>query len=360
MMRFCLKSIAVLSFTVCTVLCFNTYCQAQTFSNDEAKRAYENASDALRKGDYDNAIMLYTQAIHLAPDNVMLRRDLAYTYFLADKKEKAKEVIDPVVNSDFADEQTYQVASAIENALGNASKAEKYINIGLKKFPQSGVLYNAKGNIAAAGKAKQSGKAAIEAWQTGINVEPTFPGNYFNAAQYYYKNNNPVWSLIYAEQYINLEPYSAKSVDLRKLMIDAYRAVFSGVASDKLPDFNKNNNTVNGAKESFAKVVQDILIKNGGVIASGLNTETLTMLRTRFILDWNTLYSSQFSSTLFTYQDKLLRSGNFDCYNQWLFGAISDSQEYGIWLKNNSQIFSKFENWKQNNLMLPTASDPRP
>lgn len=339
---------------------FKLQAQPETLPSEEARKAYENASEYLNRGDYSNAVMMYTQAIRLAPDNVMLRRDLAYAYFLSGNKDKAKEVIDPVVNSDFADEQTYQVASAIENSLGNSNKAEKIINTGLKRFPQSGILYNAKGNLAV-GDGKNGNKNAIAAWQQGISADPSYYANYYNAAKYYYATNDPVWAAIYAEIYVNLDPNSAKTSEMKKVMMDAYRMLFS-TSDDELPGFKakEKSSAQSGSLSSFAKAYKDVMIKNGATISSGLGVENLIMLRTRFILDWNKLYTDRYFSTLFAYQDKLLRSGNFDCYNQWLFGATDDSQEFGIWVKNNADAYSRYEQWKQNNPLMPSVSDPKP
>jgi tetratricopeptide (TPR) repeat protein len=189
----CKKCIAAILFSCGISIASAQYVTLPT----EARQVYESANTALSNGDFSNAIMLYAQAIRIAPDNVMLRRDLAYTYFLSGNKQKAQEIIEPVVNSDVADEQTFQVASAIESALGNNNKAAKYINAGLKKFPQSGILYNAKGNLALSDK--KGGKTAIDAWQEGISADPGYHGNYYNAAKYYLANGNPVWAALFAQ-----------------------------------------------------------------------------------------------------------------------------------------------------------------
>ncbi len=350
----------ILYFTVVIVFSGVLTANAQPSSLPaEAQKAYQSAGNALNNGDYANAIMMYAQAIRLAPDNVMLRRDLAYTYFLSGNKQKAQEIIEPVVNSDVADEQTFQVASAIEASLGNNSKASRLISAGLKKFPQSGILYNAKGNLAMG--EKKGEKNAIEAWQNGIDTDPAYYGNYYNAAKYYYTNGAPVWAALYAEVYVNLDQNSPRTIEMKKLITEAYQKLFSPENSGGLPEFSAGKQSEkNSVPKSFADAYKKIMMRNSVVISDGFLVEGLIMLRTRFILDWNRIYVDRYFYTLFSYHDKLLRTGNFDAYNQWLFGANDNSQQFGIWLKTNQETYTHFEQWQKNNPYMPAVSDPKP
>jgi len=341
-----------------SIVSLSTAANAQgDFTAPELKQMYESASGYLSRGDYDNAIMMYAQAIRLDPNNVMLRRDLAYTYFLSGKKEKAKEIIDPVVASEVADEQTYQVASAIEASLDNRNKAKKILNEGIKKFPNSGLLYNSRGNLL---NAEEKGrKDAFASWIEGIKAEPSFPLNYYNAARASNQNNDPVWALMLGEIYVNLDEGSPKAAEIKSIMLEAYRKLFSPSDNEQLPGFKGNSNnkiTANG----FPGIFKDIMSQNAAAISDGITTENLTMLRTRFILQWFRNYSINYSCTLFAYHDKLLRNGHFDAYNQWLFGAAGNSQEFAAWVKMNSKAYNDFEQWKKRNPYQPSISDPLP
>src|SRR5690606_10714362 len=194
--------------------------KAQSELSPELITMQQNAQESLNRGDYDNAIMMYHQAIRLAPSNVSLRRDLAYTYFLNGSPEKAKSTIDPVLESEAADEQTFQVASAIENVLGNGKKARRILNEGLSKFPNSGILYNSMGNWYLANKRS---KQALQSWNEGITGDPALAINYYNASKVYFAEGNSVWALLYGEQFINLEQNTGRTTEIKKLLLDAYR-----------------------------------------------------------------------------------------------------------------------------------------
>jgi Tfp pilus assembly protein PilF len=336
-------------------LCF-TAATAQENSGNDVTRMQESAHNFLSRGDYANAIMMFSQAIRQAPADVSLRRDLAYTYLLSSDVKKAKEIIDPVVSSDAADEQTFQVASAIENALGNTGKARRLLNDGLEKYSNSGLLYNSKGNLLNSDK---NSKDALVAYNMGIKAEPSYPMNYYNAAKIYFQDDDAVWALLYGEIYLNLDPTSQRTIEIKKLMIDAYRKLFSPGKDEELPGFQSKSSSSN-KKQNFAALYKSVMLKCAPAISDGLNVENLTMLRTRFMLAWSKDYSINYPFTLFTYQDKMLHDGVYDAYNQWLFGAVDNSQEFSLWVKVNNKEYAAYENWRKLNPLQPALYDPKP
>lgn len=329
---------------------------AQSNLNPELLKMQENAQLSLSQGDYANAIMLLNQAIHLAPNDVTLRRDLAYTYFLSGKVKKAKEVIDPVVVSDFADEQTFQLAAAIEDALGSYGRAKRLLKRGITKFPHSGLLYNSQGNLYFKNK---NAKSAIASWINGIQAEPSYPMNYYNVAKSYHADGEALWSVLYSEIYINLEEHQTRTPEMKKILVESYQKLFSPGENEKLPEFNAGRLSDDG-NSGFENTFRKLMIQNATLLRNGINVETLTMLRTRFALNWKNQYSATFSFTLLTYHQKLLQEGYFDAYNQWLFGAYTDSQAFSQWIKQHGKLYADFENWRNRNPLQPASFDPHP
>lgn len=338
-------------------LAFSLHCEAQQTLPPEIQKMQQTANHYLQQRDFANSIMLFNQAINQAPDNVSLRRDLAYTYYLSGKAEMARTVISPVLNSVFADEQTFQVAAAIENVLGNYGKAKRILKSGIKKYPHSGLLYNNLGNLYSTSK---SDKAAMDAWREGILKDPGFGQNYYGAARMYYSETNYVWALIYGEIYLNLDPDPSRSNQIKKMIIETYQALLSNNGSTAvLPAFRGKSKEETGAL-TFEKCFQKVLLENASIVRNGLNPETLTMLRTRFLMDWELKYAHRFPFTLFAWQNKLIHTGYFDAYNQWLFGAISNSQAFQLWVKKFSDNYSGYERWVQRNPLQPASYDPQP
>jgi hypothetical protein len=92
-------------------------------------------------------------------------------------------------------------------------------------------------------------------------------------------------------------------------------------------------------------------------MGDGITTENLIMLRTRFAMEWMTYYAAKYSYSLFTYHDKLLRDGQFDAYNQWLFGKAENVALYNSWTQFNPSAMPGINSWMQQNRYNPTSAD---
>lgn len=329
---------------------------AQQALAPEIRQMQQSASQSLQQKDYANSIMLLNQAIRQAPDNVSLRRDLAYTYYLSGKADEARKIIEPVVQSEFADEQTFQIAAAIENVSGKFGKAKRVLKDGIRKFPHSGLLYSSLGNLYSTEK---SDKSALEAWRTGIQADPGYGANYYGSARMFNSKGNYVWALIYGEIFLNLDQDPFKGNQIKKMMLSAYQAILSEGSSSDLPSFRGD-----GQREKRAATFEDcykkVLIDNALAIRSGFDTETITMLRTRFLMEWQASYARRFPFTLFSWQDKMLKAGYYDAYNQSLFGAVNNSQAFQLWVKQFSDNYGAFEKWMKGHPLQPASYDPQP
>lgn len=321
----------------------------------ELLQIIRNAGEYLNKGEYDNALSLYKQAIRMSPDNVALRKDLTYTYLLKRDITNARTTISQVLETNAADAQVYQLAAAVEQADGKNAKAKRIINNGLSKFPNAGVLYNSKGNILITGS--RSSSPALKEWIQGIAVDPGFATNYYNAAKTLFKDENYVWSIIYAEKFVNLESQSPKTVELRKLLYDAYKKVFSLKYSSGLPDFNAAIKQNNFSKITFEDAFVHAINANISTVADGFNVDNISMLRTRFMIYWNNNFERRFPQSIISYQSRIMKAGHYPAYNQWLFGAAESSQSFSTWLSQFRTAYQKFELWKQNNPYVPMQGD---
>lgn len=60
---------------------------------------------------------------------------------------------------------------------------------------------------------------------------------------------------------------------------------------------------------------------------------------------------------MFTYHDKMLRDGEFEAYNQWLFGTAENAKLYETWNKFHLEAIPEYENWAKTNQYKPVAGD---
>src|SRR6476469_3352686 len=71
------------------------------------------AKGYIRQGDYNNAILVLNRAIPNDNENIELKKDLAFAYYMQRDFPKAMDVIKPVVDSRDADVQSYQILGMV-------------------------------------------------------------------------------------------------------------------------------------------------------------------------------------------------------------------------------------------------------
>ena len=302
-----------------------TYAQTE-----DAKTLHENARTFMRQGDFNNAIVILTRALQMDKNNIEMQKDLAMSYYLKRDYEKALDEVKVLMDRDDADVVSFQIAGNVYKAIEEVKECERVYKKGLKKFPNSGALYSEYGELLWAKK----DFSAIEQWETGIKVDPGYSGNYYNAARFYYYTKDKIWSLIYGEIFVNMESLSDRGAAMKQLLLDVYKEKLFADAN-LMAGQEKN-------KSEFAKAFLDCMNKQSSLANRGINTETLTMIRTRFILEWFDKYSTRFPYKLFDYQRQLLQEGIFNAYNQWLFGTVENLAAYDSWIKTHDEEYQNF------------------
>ena len=302
---------------------------------EDPKTLHETAKTFMRSGDFDNAIIVLTRALQQDKDNLEMQKDLVMSYYLKREYQKALKGVETLIDRDDADAVIFQIAGNVYKALEQVKDCEKVYKKGLKKFPKNGPLYSEYGELLWAKK----DFSAIEQWEKGIEMDPGFSGNYYNAAVYYFYAKDKVWSLIYGEIFVNMESLSERGAAMREQLLQAWKEKLFADA-DLMKGEEKN-------KSEFAKAFLQGMSKQATLTGKGINTEVLTMIRTRFILDWYEKNAAKFPFRLFDYQQQLIREGMFDAYNQWLFGATENLAAYDNWTKTHAEEYNGFNSFQR-------------
>ena len=316
---------------------------------EDVKTLQATARTFMISGDYNNAIIVLNRALQLDKNNLDLQKDLVQTYYLKQDYSKALEGVKALVDRDDADVMTYQIAGNVYKALQEVKDCEKMYKKALKKFPRSGPLHSEYGELLWAIK----DYSAINLWEEGIRIDPGYSGNYYNAALYYFYTKDKVWSLVYGEIFVNMESLSERGAAMKQLLLQGYK--------EKLfadPDLMKGEEK---NKSEFAKAFLSVMNKQSSLTSKGLTIETLTMIRTRFILDWYATYSARFPYRLFDYQQQLIREGMFEAYNQWLFGPVENLSAYDNWTKLHADQYTAFNTFQQSRVFrMPSGQYYQP
>jgi len=311
---------------------------------EDPKQLQETAMNFLRSGDYDNAILVLNRALQQDKNNLELQKNLVLAYYYKRDYEKALDGVKVLIDRDDADVMTFQIAGNVYKALEEVKDCEKMYKKALRKFPNSGPLYSEYGELLWAIKDFN----AIQYWEKGIQVDPSFSGNYYNAAQHYFYSNDKTWALIYGEIFVNMESLTERGAAMKKLLLSAYKEKLF-IDGDMLKDIDKNKN-------EFSKAYLNTMNKQSSLASKGVTTEVLTMIRTRFLLDWFNTYSTKFPFKLFDYQLQLVREGMFEAYNQWLFGTVENLAAYDNWIKTNSEKYNAFSNFQKSRIFRMPAN----
>jgi tetratricopeptide (TPR) repeat protein len=300
------------------------------------------ANTFMRQGDYANAVLILNRCLEKEPTNTSIGKDLALSYFYVQNNEKALEIIKPVLESKDADDQCFLITGNIYKQLNKSKESEKIFKKGIKLFPERGALYNELGEVQIAAN---NNKDAIKSWEKGIELDPSYSKNYYNAARFYFASNNNVWCVLYGEIFLNMEPNNPKAIQLKKVIVESYKRLFTDITTAKNYKTNK----------AFAKSYIEALEKQGIQANQGINVESLSMIRSRFIIDW---FGSDNKPAfkLFEYQQQLLKEGLFEPYNQWLFAAVDNEAAYQNWIKNHSAENAAFVKFQKSRIFkIPTG-----
>ncbi len=310
----------------------------------DAVTYYETGKKFLIQGDLDNATLVLKKAVNLEPTNATYLQDLVSAYSAKEDFITAKDYSEKLLALDDASEYAYFLSANINQALNDTKTADKIIKKGIKKYENSGLLYDALGQSLS----EKDAYNAIIQWEMGIQKDPTYSGNYYNAARYHFFSKNvnaKIWSIYYGEIFINMESRSERTIEIKDALLESYKAI----AEEQY--FSKK-----GSKNDF----ENLFIENFNLvkytIATGVTTENLIQLRALFIYNWFN-QSTVIHSSLYDRMQQLMREGHFEEYNYWIFEPIQNLAGYDNWLKTNQNNFDQFMKYHQTKLFKMTNTE---
>lgn len=319
----------------------SSFCFSQSAPN--ADTLHQTAKTFLQQGDYENAILVLTRALQMQPNDLQITKDLLFAYYLKRDFAKAMEIGKPLVERPDADVQSFQLLGLVYKAIAENDEAEKLYKMGLKKFPNEGVLYAEYGDLVADKKMDM----AVNLWEKGIEADPNHSSNYYFLAKQYALNGNLngniIWSILYAEMFLNMESFTARSTEMKNLLLEQYKKFFvSGYVPPKPANKRNVDKKANKKFVQFTTAVAETLSKQQSQASLGITPETLTAIRTKFILDWYNNYGAQLPFRLFEHQRQLLQEGMFEAYNYWLFGPAANIKTYQTWQQYHQEELNNF------------------
>ncbi len=292
----------------------------------------------IKAGDYTNAKIAVTNALAKNPDNYELQKEEVTVAYLIKDWGSVMDLGKKLIKHKDADAAAFQMLGTTYNNLAQTKDAKKTYQEGIAKFPASGALLNEYGEMLAANKEK---KEAIKQWELSIEKDANYSVSYYNAAKYYGENNNLIWAVYYGENFINLESYSKRTIDMQSLLLDWYKKIYS----------QPNIALVYGSSNQFANMIAATLAKQNAAAGLGITPETLTTIRAGFVKDWfNPDNAKYFASRLFDHWQQLTQLDHFKAYNIWVFGAAFNTAVATKWKQDNKDAYSRYETFQKSKI----------
>lgn len=324
----------------------------QPGKSPELELMHNNARQHVKMGNIDAAITTYKQLLALDAADTRVATELGNVLYIKSDYEQAIAVLAPLTDRTDASDTVYQLLASSQAALHHSKKAHETLNAGITRFPHSGLLFYELGTLH---YNEGSELNATKAWQNGIVAAPYFAPNYKSIASSFMTSNQPQWGLICGEQYLLMVHDTIGDELFKKSLYKCWKDFF-----DKITVLSDGNTTgeMIGIFKQLTPVVSD-----------GISVENLTMVRTRFLMEWmktvvqvdnqtgrrQDISTHSYTPGLFTDQELLIREGLFDIYNEWLFGRAESKAAFEAWNKFHPDAIDKFEKWRAANPFDPTG-----
>ena len=323
----------------------------------EARQIVTRAVMLEDKGQMDSVLYLLNIADSIGPNTSEIVYEIGYYYFSKQKYPDAIKALERAKNLPRGrTDVLYQLLGNSYDYAGDSLMAMSTYKEGIKEFPKSGKLYLECGNLFLM---KERYDEAVNYYEQGIDAEPTFPSNYYRAAQLWTSSSDPVWGIFYGEIFMNLERGSKRNEDVSKWLAATYR--------DNIKIHNKDSISVTLHKTViFAdnKTLKDLKkgkfqLPFGGayeqtMILSVIGIDTLSFdglctLRNNFSDNWTKMgMDKKYSNVVLDYHEKLKKKGMLNAYNRWLMRE-SDFPAFRRWMNANKTEWDTFAEWFKDN-----------
>ena len=354
---------------VCTQFVFG-----QDTKKQDAKALCNKAVELVDNGNPDKGIELLKLAVKLDPDEFMYPYEMAYAYVIKNDYRQAIKILKSMTKREDCRDLVYQLMGNCYDMSGDPQKALDVYAQGIERFPESGLLYLEQGVVR--GMHGNFG-GALDSFEQGICVAPMFASNYYRAAQFFAYSSEVVWSMIYGEIFMNIQPVGERNGEISGLLFNNYKEhiVFSGDSVEV--DFSHLADVAESADSlatAFNKLMNIMNPPFGPIYAAGIESavtgeesvtlESLHRIRTKLIeyclqdLDENTRrvsYDNPIVVPFLEYMRKVRDAGHLEAYNYWILHN-GDKAGFGEWVGKNRQKFNEFVSWfERNKLEIPDA-----
>ena len=320
-----------MSYRILLLTLFAVATVASTAQIDSAgvQRNVRKAVDLMDRNLPDEAIKYWDKAITAMPDFTPYRYERALCHVMAKRYEAAIGALTPIYMDTNLFDRGYQLLGNCYDYLEDTARSREIYEAGLAAWPMSGRLHY---ELGAASYLKEDVSAALDWWVKGTKVEPSFATNYFWICKGLATTKEKLWSVLYGELFLNLEPNTERTREISKLLYTTWNAAMSlGHPDDPInfcseetlnepsPYGPATMNFATAFEFTVATSSQMFIPKEG--IKDRLSIKELVDTRVTFIRGWlSGGWDKKYPNDLLAFHATLLEDGWLDEYFWWLYG----------------------------------------
>lgn len=325
------------------------------FGQDTNEKLNE-AIKLMDSGKVDESIALLENCRKIEPERFDYPYEMAYAYYLKSDYKKSIKILEAIENHKSVTDRLFQL---LGNSYDNIKKPKKAIAVyekGLKKFPNSGNLHLELGVMHLNDKDLNG---ALSYFEKGIEVDPTFPSNYFWASKLFCKTTEEVWGMIYGEIFMNLERNSKRTSEISKLLYNTYKSEIKFTGENSFSVSFSKNSTINigdltnpgKMKLPFGVGVYEPTLMFSMVSTKSIDINSLDILRSKFVdIYFQNGNDKVYPNVLFSYQKQVKDAGHIEAYNHWIL-MKGDEDAFEVWMDSNKEKWDNFVKWFTDNGM---------
>lgn len=329
--------------------------RANVFSdfNEKEQQLYQNAIHFMDNGMVDTGIDLLKGLDKAHPSNRAVVYEIVYGYIVKQDYEEAYQWAKKLLKLKDADADSYFIAGNAFDYVGKRKEAIEIYEKGLKKFPNSVRLWVEKGNMAYMMKNYDE---SVGCYEHAIDIDPNYDASYYRLANLYAMSTDPVWAVMYAQNYqLHASKYD-RLMKMGKLIYDLYRENVTRKDGKWEVTFTKKVNLSAYASldcdlpyNGFFYYTHKVVLDEGGFAGDTLTLADVARLHRKYVEIADTTAHDYYNVPVLDMERAALHEGYLDGYIMWMLrGADAGFGNKYFGTEQCDSVVNAFVEWYNN------------
>ena len=329
--------------------------RANVFSdfNEKEQRQYQNAIHFMDNGMVDTGIDLLKDLDKAHPSNRAVVYEIVYAYIIKQDYEEAYQWAKKLLKLKDADADSYFIAGNAFDYVGKRKEAIEIYEKGLKKFPNSARLWVEKGNMAYMMKNYDE---SVGCYEHAIDVDPDYDASYYRLANLYAMSTDPVWTVMYAQNYQLQASKYERLMEMGKLIYDLYRENVTRKDGKWEVTFTKTVNLSAYASQDcdipyngYFYHLHKVVLDEGGFAGDTLTLADVARLHRKYVEIADTTAHDYYNVPVLDMERAALHEGYLDGYIMWMLrGADAGFGNKYFGTEQCDSVVDAFVEWYNN------------